>query len=466
MDLDIDEQDLLRLLQDGDLSHPDLYRRARRIHEHKLAGAVDQIVAMTGAGGELNLHAAAFAVFDSCIPTIPYAAATAFLGREKAKLTRSDGDRPRVALVADGVGGMHGVTHTLQQIRHRGVGGFDVEVIGTDADVDRRLSAVAEVDIPFYRGLKVGVPSVPAIVDALAEGRYDLVHLCSPGPAGLEALLLARVLELPIVGSYHTELAAYAGLRTGQEHLEALARTGLGAFYGACDVVLSPSPASDERIMQLGIPGERIARWDRGVDLERFAPSLRTPGLLPGEINVLYAGRLTKEKGAELLAEAFLAARRRDPRLHLVLAGGGPEEAVLHERLGDAATFLGWQHAQDLARVYASADLFMFASRTDTFGQVILEAQASGLPVVAVGEGGPASLIEHSETGMLAEPDAEALADAAIGVLGTPLLSERLRTAALAAVRGRTWEAALERLANGYRRALGGHATGSDRRVA
>ncbi len=265
MDLDIDEGNLLELLQEGELSHPDLERRARRIHERKLASAVNEIVAMTDRGGAaLDLPRGALALFDACVPAIPYAAASAFLGREKFKLTRSDGDRPRVALVADGLGGMHGVTHTIRQIRERGVPGFEVEVIGTDADVDRRLSAVAEIDIPFYRGLKVGVPSLPAIVDALAEGRYDLVHLCSPGPAGLGAWLVARVLELPVLGSYHTELAAYAGVRTGEAHLEALAAAGLGAFYGACDVVLSPSPASDARLEQLGIAPERIGRWDRG----------------------------------------------------------------------------------------------------------------------------------------------------------------------------------------------------------
>jgi glycosyltransferase involved in cell wall biosynthesis/predicted metal-dependent phosphoesterase TrpH len=466
MDLEIDERDLLALLQEADFSHADLHRRARRIHERKLGGAVDEVVAMTGGGERLNVPAAALAVFDACIPAIPYAAATAFLGREKARLARTDGDRPLVALLADGVGGMHGVTHTLQQIRERGVPGFEVEVIGTDRDVDRRLSAVAEVDIPFYPGLKIGVPSVPAIVDALAEGRYDLVHLCAPGPAGLEALLLARVLQLPIVGSYHTELAAYAGLRTGQQEVELLARTAVGAFYGACHMVLSPSPASDGRLAELGIAPQRVARWDRGVDLERFDPALRTPGLLPDAVNVLYAGRLTREKGAELLAEAFLAARARDPRLHLVLAGGGPEEEMLRERLSDAATFLGWQHARELARVYASAEVFMFASRTDTFGQVILEAQASGLPVVAVGEGGPAALIEHGRTGLLAAAEVESLAEAVETVAGDARLSERLRRGGLDAVRGRTWEAALERLAAGYRVALSRRAAGSDRRVA
>jgi glycosyltransferase involved in cell wall biosynthesis/predicted metal-dependent phosphoesterase TrpH len=465
MDLDIGERELLELLQDGRLSHPDLYRRARRIHERKLAAIVQKVVdsAQTGA---IDFPSAALGLFDACVPAIPYAAAAAFLGREKAKLTRSDGDRPRVALVADGVGGMHGVTHTLQQIRDRGVPGFDVEVIGTDPDVDRRLSAVAEVEIPFYKGLEIGVPGLPAIVDALAEGRYDLIHVVAPGPAGIEAALLARVLELPLVGSYHTELAAYAGLRTGQEQLELLATVALARFYGACDVVLSPSPASDARLDSLGIPRDRIGRWDRGVDLGRFDPGLRTERFLPGEINVLYAGRLTQEKGVDLLADAFLAARWRDPRLHLVLAGGGPEEEQLRERLGDSATFLGWLSGQELARAYASADVFLFASRTDTFGQVVLEAQASGLPVVAIDEGGPSSLIEHGETGVLTRGDPESLADAVLSIIWAPLLRERLRRAALSAVRGRTWEAALERLANGYRVALERPVPGADRKVA
>jgi len=402
----------------------------------------------------LDLAGAGTKLFDACIPAIPYAAATAFLGREKSKLTRSDGDRPRVALVADGLGAMHGVTHTIQQIRDRGVPGYDVEVIGTDADVDRRLSSVAEIEIPFYPGLELGVPSLPAIVEALAEGRYDLVHLCSPGPAGVGAWLLARVLELPVIGSYHTELAAYAGLRSGMAQLEMIAGAALGAFYGACDVVLSPSPATDDRLVTLGIPGGRIGRWDRGVDLQRFDPRLRLESWFPGEINVLYAGRLTREKGLHLLAEAFLAARAQDPRLHLVLAGGGPEEDALRERLGESATFLGWLGGQNLARAYASADAFLFASQTDTFGQVILEAQASGLPVVAIGEGGPASLIRSGETGLLAAPNPGALAQSLLTLVQSPRLADRLRKTALAVVRERTWEASLQRLAIGYRSAL------------
>ncbi|HUA46688.1 MAG TPA: glycosyltransferase [Solirubrobacteraceae bacterium] len=454
MDLDVDEHKLLQQLQDGELTHADLDRRARRVHERKLAAVVRETIA-TLENGTINPVSSALSLFDACLPAIPYAAAASFLGREKAKLTRSDGDRPRVALIVDGIGSMHGVTHTIEQIRARGVRGFDVEVIGTDCEVDRRLAAVAEIDIPFYPGLEIGVPTVPALVDALAEGRYDIVHVCSPGPAGIGAWLLGRVLELPRVGSYHTELGAYTALRTGQPGLEALANWGLRSFYGACDVVLSPSTASDVRLAELGIAPERIRRWDRGVDLQRFDPAHRDEALLPPDrINVLYAGRLSKEKGVELLADAFLEAHRRDPRLHLVLAGGGPEEELLRGRLGDRASFLGWLSGNDLARVYASADVFLFASATETFGQVILEAQASGLPVVAVDRGGPSCLIDHGETGLLAPPEVSALADAVISLIATPMLRERVRRGALAGVRGRSWEAALDRLAAAYRVAL------------
>ncbi|MBV9604790.1 MAG: glycosyltransferase [Solirubrobacterales bacterium] len=456
MELDVDEHKLLRQLQDGELTHADLDRRARRVHERKLALVVHDTLAGVEPGAVPDIGGAAISLFDACMPAIPYAAASAFLGREKARLTRSEGDRPRVALVADGIGGMHGVTHAIQQIRSHGVRGFDVEVIGTDPDVDRRLSAVAEVDIPFYAGLQIGIPTVPAIVEALSEGRYDIVHVCSPGPAGIAAWLLARVLALPRVGSYHTELAAYAALRTGHAQLEPLANLALGRFYRACDVVLSPSPASDRRLAELGIDSDQIMRWDRGVDLRRFDPALRDETLLPGAVNVLYAGRLSKEKGVELLADAFLAAHRRDPRLHLVLAGGGPEEGLLRERLGERATFLGWLAGEALARVYASADAFLFASSTETFGQVVLEAQASGLPVLAVDRGGPACLIEPGETGLLAAPAVSELADALVALTTTPALAERLRRGGLAAVRSRSWEAALDRLAAAYRIALAG----------
>jgi hypothetical protein len=281
--------------------------------------------------------------------------------------------------------------------------------------VDRRLPAVAEFDVPFYPGLRIGVPSLPGAVRALSDGGFEAIHVCSPGPAGVAGVLVARALGIPLVGSYHTELSAYAGLRSGDRGLADAAAMAVCAFYNACEVVLSPSPASDGALAAMGMAPERVLRWDRG----------------PVEIG----------------------QRAREPRLHLVLAGGGPEQERLQERLGEAATFLGWLEGDELPRAYANADVFLFPSATDTFGQVILEAQASGLPVIAVAEGGPVSLIEDRVSGLLCDADAQDLGGAILDLAASPLLREHLSRGALRAVRLRTWERTLERLADGYRRA-------------
>jgi glycosyltransferase involved in cell wall biosynthesis/predicted metal-dependent phosphoesterase TrpH len=478
----LDERGLIAYMQEERFAHSDLYRRACRAHERKLRGAVAQVVsAIQDDSGELL--SAATGIFEGCTAAIPYAPAAAFLGAEKAKLDAREDQTPRVAILADGIGSTHGVSRTIEEIRERGVRGFEIEVIGTDAGVDRRLSAVAEIDVPFYPGLRIGVPSLTVAVETLAEGRFDAIHVCSPGPVGIAGALVARGLRLPLVGSYHTELTAYAALRSQDARVANAMDLAVRSFYDSCDLVLSPSPASDEALARIGVSGQRIARWDRGVDTARFDPSLRgewpvarggpagasaDPAATPPKetITVLYAGRITREKGSELLADAFLAAHARDPRLHLVLAGGGPEQERLRERLGEHASFLGWLEGADLARAHASADIFLFPSATDTFGQVILEAQASGVPVVAVARGGPCSLIRHEVSGLLCEPSAGALAERVLELAASPLLRRRLAGAGLAAVRERTWESALDRLADGYRQALLGTGAhhGSDTR--
>ncbi len=450
----LDEQGLIAYMQDERFNHADLYRRACRIHERKLRVAVAD--AVRAAGWDADMSTAAQGLFESCTAAIPYAPATAFLASEKARLEerREHGECPRVAILADGIASTHGVTRVIEEIRERGVPGFEIEVVGTDPAVDRRLSAVAEFDVPSYPGLRIGVPSLAAAVDTISEGAFDVIHVCSPGPVGIAGALVSRGLGVPLLGSYHTELTAYAGLRSGEARVVEAMETGVRAFYGACDLVLSPSPATDRALAEIGVAEDCVARWDRGVDTARFDPSLREREGRDGSIEVLYAGRITREKGVDLLADAFLRARERDARLRLVLVGGGPEQEWLRGRVGDAAEFRGWLDESELARAYANADIFLFASRTDTFGQVILEAQASGLPVVAVAAGGPLSLIADRVSGLLCEPDAALLSDAVVELARSPLLRERLATAGLASVAERTWEQALERLAGGYQRLL------------
>jgi glycosyltransferase involved in cell wall biosynthesis/predicted metal-dependent phosphoesterase TrpH len=472
----LDEAGLIAYMQDERFSHSDLYRKASRAHERKLRAAVEQ--ALAAARGEGDVASAALGLFESCTAAIPYAPATAFLANERAKLDtrREDGETPRVAILADGIGSTHGVTRAVQEIRSRGVEGFEIEVVGTDPAVDRRLSSVADFEVPYYPGLQIGVPSLSAAVQTIADGAFDLIHVCSPGPVGIVGALVSRGLGVPLLGSYHTELTAYAGLRSGERRVADAMALGVSAFYGACDLVLSPSPASDATLAGIGVGAEKIARWDRGVDTDRFDPSLRPLGLRDladagcakpdGVVDVLYAGRITREKGADLLADAFLRARAENPRLRLVLVGGGPEEQRLRERVGASAVFRGWLEGDALARAYAAADIFLFASRTDTFGQVVLEAQASGLPVIAVAEGGPLSLIEHGHSGLLCPADAAALAGAVLALAGSPRQRERLADGGLGAVRERTWERALQRLASGYRSLLAAESVGEFARAA
>ncbi len=458
VNLDLRGRELLAYLQEDDFSHADLYRRARRTHERRLRAAIADGSAATARG---DVGAAFAGLFEALVPAVPYAPATAFLGAEKAKLAPRPGEPRRVALIADGIGAMHGVTATIEKIRELGVPGFEIEVVGTDPGVDRRLPAAAELEVPFYAGMSLGVPGLPGLVETLAEGRYDAVHVTAPGPAGVAATLLSRIAGTPLIASYHTELATYAGMRSGDDRLESMAQMALGAFYRAPSLVLSPSPAADRSLLDLDIPPDRLGRWERGVNVSRFDPGKAARGDYPGEVKVLYAGRLTREKGVDLLAESFLRAHRSDPRLHLLLAGGGPEEAELRARLGEHATFLGWLEGEDLARAYASADIFLFCSTTDTYGQVVLEAGASGVPVVAVAEGGPASLVENRHTGMLCQADADHIAGTVLQLAASPLLRRHLGASAVRAARGRSWEQALEQLAAGYGRALDASGSGA-----
>ena len=444
---------LIELMQRDGFSHADLFRRSRCAHDLRLREAA------SAAGAEIAADSPQVGVlgkvFDACMPVVPYLPATAFLANERARVAGRDGEPRRVALVVDAISAPHGVAHTVERIREHGVPGFEVEVVGTDRGVDRRLPAVAEVDIPFYEGLEAGIPSLPSLVETLTEGRFDLIHLVTPGPAGVAAALTARIAGIPLLASHHTEFVAYARMRSGSEALAMAMGVAMSLFYRDCRVVLSPSRSADASLEQLGVPVERIARWVRGVDASRFSPDRRRREPADDRISVLYAGRQTREKGIELLADAFERARSVQPRLRLVLAGGGPEEGYLRERLGDAAEFRGWLAGDELARAYADADAFLFCSRTDTYGQVVVEAQASGVPVIAVREGGPADLIDESRSGMLCEPDPEEIAAKLVRLTHNPALHRRLVRGGLAAARERSWERALEQLGDGYSIALG-----------
>jgi glycosyltransferase involved in cell wall biosynthesis/predicted metal-dependent phosphoesterase TrpH len=448
--LERDAAALIEALQDDAEGHDGMRRRALRAHERLLHDAARQLSAVAEGGG---VHEALSTVAQACVPALPYVATTAFLARERrrGRVGRPDAPR-RVALVADSLDGVDGVTRLLDELRNRGVPGWEVEVLGTGARVDCRLPIAAEIELPFYPGRRIGVPSLVGLAEALTCRDYTLVHVCSPGPAGMGAALIAEMAGMPLVVSHHTELGRYARVRSGRADIEGLTRAGLGALYSRGRVVLSPSSSADRSLSALGVDAARIARWTRGVDTAQFAPARADSR--DDTVRVLYAGRLSTEKGVELLAQAFVQAHALEPRLHLILAGDGPEADLLRGLLGARATFLGWQDRAQLAAAHRHADVFCFASRTDTYGQAVLESQASGLPVIAVAEGGPLDLIDDGHTGLLVAPVADAIADALVGLARSPARRAALGRAAAAVARTRTWDVAFAELAGGYDRAV------------
>lgn len=384
----------------------------------------------------------------------------------------------RVAMIADGLAAAGGTTHPLAQLRERGIPGHEIEVIGIDPNVARGVPAAADLELD--RGFGVADASPFDIAEALTEGRYDLLHVFTPTRASLTALAIAREIGLPVVGSHST--ADHHGTHhptdpsnkprthhpTDRPNLPSQQQppeNPLAAFYAQCTAILSPGPAADAALTKLGTDEQKIRRWQLGVDLELFHPARYCPDVLPGAtatatVNVLHVGPLGGEHRTELLAESFLLARDRDPRrLHLVLAGHGPEVRKLRARLANAATFLGGVEADVLARLYASADLLVFTSSGDPFCHVILEAQAGGLPVLAVDAVGPADLIESGRSGCLVPPDPEALASALRSLARRPAVRDRLSTGGLLSARARGWQRSLEQLAAGWRLAIDQHAT-------
>ena len=305
------------------------------------------------------------------------------------------------------------------------------------------------IPLPKYAQLQLGLPARQLLLRRWSRQRPDIVQLVTEGPLGWSALAAARKLQLPVISEFHTNFHRYTG-HYGVGWLKAPIAAYLRSFHKRADLTLVPTRALGNELLALGIP--RIDVVSRGVDTELFAPYRRSAGLRrqwglgPDDLAVLYVGRIAPEKNLALLEKAFAAIHARHPRARLVMVGGGPALAALRSRQ-PRAVFAGMQTGTALAEHYASGDLFLFPSLTETYGNVVAEALASGLPVVAYRDAAALELISHGIHGWLAEPGDEAafvagaasLADAP-GQRARQALAARERVAALG------WPAIVERL--------------------
>nr|WP_255523944.1 glycosyltransferase family 1 protein [Terrabacter sp. MAHUQ-38] len=363
------------------------------------------------------------------------------------------------------------VCRVVEQLRHRG---DDVVVIAPRSREEGAATfhgaAVHRVASLPVRQFDVGLP-VPEIQRLLETVAPDLVHVASPFVLGARGLAAARALDLPTVAVFQTDMAAYVRQHTPGAAGAAAAATAwrwIRRIHGWADLTLAPSTAALADLRDQDVP--RTALWGRGVDASLFNPEWRRDALTralrrelapSGERLVGYVGRLAPEKEVERLAEVADL-----PGTRLVVVGDGPSRGAVGAVLTEAVAastgrpnrppvFLGPRHGDDLARAYACLDLFVHTGTSETFGQTIQEAGASGLPVVAPRAGGPLDLVVDGVNGYLFDPSRPGdLREQVLRVLGHPGHAEALGRRGHDLVRDRSWAAVVDRLVTHYESVL------------
>ncbi|MBU2551248.1 MAG: glycosyltransferase [Proteobacteria bacterium] len=369
----------------------------------------------------------------------------------------SGADRePRVAHFTDTLFEVNGVAQTLrQQARIAAETGKALDIITCARAPHENLERVvcfepvSVHELAEYPEQKLLIPPFLEMLNHVYERGYNYIHSATPGPIGLAALGISRILGLPISGTYHTELPQYAAYLTGDEAVEQLVWRYTLWYYDQMDFVYVPSMETGRELVEKGLKPDKVRHYPRGVDLERYHPRFRNGFYqlrhgLGDETKLIYVGRVSKEKNLPLLAGVFKTLSPMLPGLHLVIVGEGPYLAEMRKELtGYPVTFTGYLSDGDLSEAYASADLFVFPSATDTFGNVILEAQASGLPVIVTDTGGPRENMRDKETGLIVPAgDPDALRAAVLELAGDPLRLKKMGRAARRYVENRSFQKA------------------------
>ncbi|MEI6205168.1 MAG: glycosyltransferase [Desulfuromonadales bacterium] len=321
----------------------------------------------------------------------------------------------KIALFTDTLDEINGVAITIKRListaRNRGV---ELTVITSgDSGEDsvegvKKFLSVGDCVLPEYPELKLNFPPILDVMDFIEREGFTRIHVSTPGTVGLLGLLIARLMDIPVAGTYHSDIPQYVRSLTNDEFLEKAAWSYMIWFYGQMEEVMVPSAGTREQLRSRGLPPERMKPLPRWVDTETYSPDMRNPifwksrGIGLGGAVLLYVGRVSREKGLEMLADAFRELVDAGSAIVLAIIGDGPYREEMEASLsGYPALFTGYLAGEQLQRGYASADLFVFPSATDTFGNVVLEAQASGLPVIVSDEGGPRELMIDGETGVV-----------------------------------------------------------------
>lgn len=270
------------------------------------------------------------------------------------------------------------------------------------------FEAVWTMPIPEYEEMRLAVPPILELLDYCDREAFTSFLIASPGPVGLAGLLVARLLNRPAIGYYHTDIPEFVRHITEDASAGEVARMYVHWFYNRTDRILVPSENARMSLTAHGFDATRLHMLPNGIDSVRFHPSKRDPGIWPrlginGGEKLLYVGRLSREKNLATLADSFNNLLQGPGAPSLVIVGDGPYRQELQTMFnGHSVHFTGYLDGDELATVYASSDLFVFPSTTDTSGNVVLEAQASGLPVIVSDQGGSQENMIDGRTGIVA----------------------------------------------------------------
>jgi glycosyltransferase involved in cell wall biosynthesis/predicted metal-dependent phosphoesterase TrpH len=353
---------------------------------------------------------------------------------------------------------VNGVATTIRKMTAAGAAaGKELVVVASRNNLQvsgipiKNFPPIGEFELPEYELQKLSFPPILQMLDYVQRERFTEIIISTPGPVGLTALLAAKMLNLQTSGIYHTDFPQYVRILTEDSFLESVAWRYMHWFYGQLDTVFINSEEYRQSWIKHGFDPAKLKILPRGLDTELFHPARREPaffekfGACNGEVRLLYVGRISREKDLDLLAAAYRRLRDEGLPVQLFVVGHGPYSKAFAKSLPEAF-FTGYLRGKELAAAYASADVFVFPSTTDTFGNVILEAQASGLPVVVSDSGGPKELVEHEANGLITKShDVKDFTRAVRALVTDPALRKRMAKSARDSVTDRSWPSAFNK---------------------
>lgn len=312
-------------------------------------------------------------------------------------------------------------------------------------------------EIPINKDYPFAMPKKMKGLDKiLSDFDPDIVHWSSPSALGSYAVKYGMEKQLRITTIYHTHFPSFANyylrfIPRVETITEPIVKK-LFWLYRESTRILAPTPTMKEYLIGKDVPESNIVVWGRGVNTEQYSPHHRDTSLWPdGKKKVLFVSRLVKEKEPNTLIRLYKLFEAKRPDIRMVITGEGPTKAKLQKNMPEAL-FTGKLTGEDLAKAYASSDVFVFPSTTETFGNVVLEALASGLPVVAANAGGPSDIIKDGQTGILVEPKNEqAFFDEITRLIDDPSLHKTLQQNAVEYAKSQNWDSLCAQLFDQYR---------------